>query len=193
MFLIVGLGNPGEEYKDTRHNIGFNIIETIALSKQLTANSSFKLNKPLQVEMLEGEISDEKIILSKPQTFMNNSGLAVNKLLNSNQQLTISNLVVVHDDIALDLGQVKISKDAGAGNHNGVQSIIDHLKTKDFVRVRCGIGRGDGVLSEVVLSKFRPDEKELVNQMILKGADACVLILKEGLEKAMNKVNTTSS
>ena len=89
-------------------------------------------------------------------------------MLNSNQQLTISNLVIVHDDISMDLGQVKISKGAGAGNHNGVVSIINHLKTKDFIRIRCGIGRGDGVLSDVVLSKFRPDEKEVVAEMVKK-------------------------
>ncbi|MCR4263337.1 MAG: aminoacyl-tRNA hydrolase [Candidatus Roizmanbacteria bacterium] len=188
MFLIVGLGNPGTEYKGTRHNIGFNVVDVLADSKHLTATSSFRTNKPLQSELLEGALHDAEVTVIKPITFMNNSGLAVKKLADS-LSLSAENIIVIHDEITLDLGQVKISKGAGAGNHNGVQSIIDHVQTKDFIRVRCGIGRGDGVLSDVVLSKFRPEEKELVDRMIQKAADACVMIVREGLEKAMNQVN----
>ena len=166
MFLIVGLGNPGEEYKNTRHNVGFDVIEKITNYElritSETQNTNLHFDKMVNSEIAKIRISSQEVILAKPQSFMNNSGLVVKKLLNSNQQLTISNLVIVHDDISMDLGQVKISKGAGAGNHNGVVSIINHLKTKDFIRIRCGIGRGDGVLSDVVLSKFRPDEKEVV-------------------------------
>ncbi|KKR72800.1 MAG: Peptidyl-tRNA hydrolase [Microgenomates group bacterium GW2011_GWC1_41_8] len=193
MFLIVGLGNPGEEYKNTRHNVGFDVIEKITNYElritSETQNTNLHFDKMVNSEIAKIRISSQEVILAKPQSFMNNSGLVVKKLLNSNQQLTISNLVIVHDDISMDLGQVKISKGAGAGNHNGVVSIINHLKTKDFIRIRCGIGRGDGVLSDVVLSKFRPDEKEVVAEMVKKASEACVMIVKEGLEKAMNQVN----
>ena len=120
---------------------------------------------------------------------MNNSGLAVKKMVTSYQLQVTRDVIVVHDDITLDLGQIKISKGAGAGNHNGVQSVIDQLKTKDFIRVRCGIGRGDGILKDVVLSRFKPDEKEIVEAMIKTATDACFMMVKEGLEKAINTFN----
>src|SRR3989344_5680092 len=115
MFLIVGLGNPGTEYKDTRHNIGFNVVDVLADSKHLTAASSFKTNKPLQSELLEGTLHDAEVTVIKPITFMNNSGLAVKKLADS-LSLSAEHIIVIHDEITLDLGQVKISKGAGAGN-----------------------------------------------------------------------------
>ncbi|MBI4136597.1 aminoacyl-tRNA hydrolase [Candidatus Roizmanbacteria bacterium] len=188
MKLIVGLGNHGEKYKNTRHNIGFDVVQRLAMNDVRSTNQNFHFDKISSSEILKGEIGDEEVIIARPQTFMNNSGLAVKKLSDTSN-LAPETLIIVHDDISLELGQVKISKNAGAGNHNGVQSIIDHLKTKDFIRIRCGIGRGDGILSDVVLSKFRPDEKEMVDQMIQKARDACVVIVKEGLEKAMNVVN----
>lgn len=176
MYIIVGLGNPGEDYTKTRHNLGFLVLDRLA--------KGFSANHPLQVEM----VTTDDVVYAKPTTFMNNSGHAVKKLLDSFKTDT-QHLIVIHDDITLDLGQVKISKGAGAGNHNGVQSIIDNLSTKDFIRVRCGISRGDGVLHDVVLSKFKSDEEEIIQLMISKAADACNLIVKEGFEKAMNKVN----
>ena len=194
MYLIIGLGNPGEEYKDTRHNIGFRVVDSLSsklkdqISNQIQ-NPSFDLNNPLQAALLEGQIEDKRVVLAKPITFMNNSGLAVKKILNTKYQILYTNLIVVHDDIALELGQVKISKGAGSGKHNGVQSIIDHLKTNDFVRVRCGIGRGDGVLTDVVLSKFKPDEKETVDKMMQEAAGVCIKIVTDGPEKAMNTFN----
>lgn len=193
MKLIVGLGNPGADYDGTRHNVGFMVIEKIRNSKFDTRNgdqnSSFRFNKPFQADLIEGLIDDQDVLLVKPVNFMNNSGLSVKKLITSYDVQPANDLIIIHDDITLDLGQVKLSKNAGAGNHNGVQSIINHLNTKDFIRVRCGIGRGDGILSEVVLSKFRPDEKKSVNIMIQTAAEATVMILKEGIEKAMNEYN----
>jgi PTH1 family peptidyl-tRNA hydrolase len=191
MILIVGLGNPGKEYKNTRHNVGFGVIDKIFNIHYSTPIQypSFQLNKPLQSEIAHIEIEKESVLLAKPQTFMNNSGLAVKKMVTSYQLQVTRDVIVVHDDITLDLGQIKISKGAGAGNHNGVQSVIDQLKTKDFIRVRCGIGRGDGILKDVVLSRFKPDEKEIVEAMIKTATDACFMMVKEGLEKAINTFN----
>lgn len=192
MKLVVGLGNPGEEYRMTRHNVGFEVVDELVQHKCCYSGLAplmARLNKSLKSEILECEIEDKNVILAKPQTFMNDSGIAVKKLVVSYQLSVVGDLIVVHDDISLELGQVKISKGAGAGNHNGVQSIINHLKTQDFIRVRCGIGRGEGILHDVVLSKFTPDEKETVEQMVKKASEACVMIVEEGLEKAMNEVN----
>ena len=191
MKLIVGLGNPGDEYEHTRHNVGFMAIDEIAKLRnyEIKENASLSLNKQLNAEIGTSMINNAEVKLAKPMTYMNDSGQAVKKIISQFPNFPISSLIIVHDDITLDLGHVKISKGSGAGNHNGVQSIIDHLKTKDFIRVRCGIGRGDGVLSDVVLSKFIPDEKVIVTEMVQKAADVCVMIVEKGLEKAMNWYN----
>lgn len=189
MKLIVGLGNHGEKYENTKHNLGFEVVEKLKEEIQRDAGVESRTNKQKDLEIFYGSIGEEEVDLVKPQTYMNNSGWAVSEFARRSNLSYQNDLIVVHDDISLELGQIKISEGAGAGNHNGVKSIIDHLKTKNFIRVRCGIGRGDGVLSDVVLSKFRPDEIEIVRHMIQKAADACVTIVQEGVEKAMNEFN----
>ncbi len=193
MKLIVGLGNYGDEYKGTKHNLGFQVIDQI-LNPKLQAPNKFKianskLEKLFSAEIAEGKLGNKEVVLVKPHTFMNNSGVSVSKLLNTKYHMPHTDLIVVHDDITVELGKIKISKGSGAGNHNGVQSIIDHVKTKEFIRVRLGIGRGEGMLHEVVLSKFRTDEKGVVEEMVKKAVDACEAIVLDGLEKAMNKFN----
>ena len=135
MFLIVGLGNPGEKYEKTWHNAGF-----LAIDVFLGKNSfpEFKLSKKFKAELSEGFLDKDKIILAKPQTFMNNSGQSV-KLLIRNWKIKPDNLLVIHDDIDLPLGKIRVAKGRGSAGHKGVESIIKELKTKDFIRFRVGI------------------------------------------------------
>jgi len=167
MILIVGLGNPGKKYENTRHNIGFRIID----------------------ELEKKELS-EKAIPFKPLTFMNNSGKAVKKLTD-NLQLTTNNLWIIHDDIDLLLGKIRISKNRGAGGHKGVESIIRELKTKNFVRFRIGINRfaQNQKIEKFVLEKFTKTEEKIVKEMIQKTTEAIEFCLKQGIEKTMNKYN----
>jgi len=147
MILIVGLGNPGKKYKKTRHNVGFMVIDA-----------------------LKKKISGKNIVLLKPQTFMNNSGKTVKRIIR-NLKLEIRNLVVIHDDIDLPLGTIRVSKNVGSAGHKGVQSIIDELGTKNFTRIRIGIQPKTGKPKEVekfVLEKFTKEEKKIVKETIKK-------------------------
>jgi len=167
MILIVGLGNPGKKYQKTRHNIGFRVIDKL---------------KPLN---LKG------VILAKPQTFMNLSGKAVKKLM-SNVKCQMSNLWVIHDDIDLPLGKIRISKGRSSAGHKGVESIIRELKTKNFVRFRVGIQPKTGKPrnpEKFVLQKFNKEEEKIIKEVIEKAVEAIEFSLKEGLEKAQNKYN----
>jgi PTH1 family peptidyl-tRNA hydrolase len=163
MILIIGLGNPEDQYSGTRHNIGFEIINQLAREKSFP---DFKLQKKFQAEISEGTINGEKTILAKPQTFMNNSGQAVKALID---YYKTENLFVIHDDIDLPLGEIKISKGRGSAGHKGVESIIQHLKTKDFTRVRIGICPKDGKPEKVedfVLEKFSTEEEKILKKNI---------------------------
>lgn len=136
MKLIVGLGNPGEEYKNTRHNVGFMFVEYLA--SQWKTNDGFKFDKYLQSEWVEIQNGPEKIILAKPQTFMNKSGEAVNQLA-IRYKLSANNLIVAHDDLDIPFGKFHIQVGRGPLLHNGLESIENHIKTKDFIRVRIGV------------------------------------------------------
>lgn len=157
MKLIVGLGNPGKEYENTRHNVGF-----------------------LFIDKLSTEVDSQKNILLKPQTFMNNSGMAVRTKIDF-YKLSPADLIVIHDDKDLLLGEYKIQKDRGAAGHNGVQSIIDHLGTRDFMRVRIGIAHEDkqtmGDTADFVLNKFTKEEKEVLNKTVDKAIEEVKKIL----------------
>ncbi len=155
MILIVGLGNPGKKYKNTRHNFGFQVIDAL-------------------------KIKNEKIILFKPQTFMNESGQAVKKLI-AKHQLPISNLLVVHDDIDLPLGTIKLVKNRGAAGHKGVQSIIDALGTKDFHRLRLGIRPEikPRNVDKFVLQEFTKTENKVKKESIEKAVLAIELAIKQ--------------
>ncbi len=189
MILIIGLGNPGIKYKDTRHNIGFMIVDNLQSTSDNFLN--WKEEKKTLAEISNGKIGKEKIILAKPQTFMNNSGRAIKKLI-YNLQPTINNLWVVHDDIDLPLGEIKIIKNRGAGGHKGVQSIINELKSKNFIRIRIGIRpklEKPKNIEKFVLQKFNKEEEEIVEEIIKKTRQAIELIINQGIEKAMNKYN----
>ncbi len=190
MILIVGLGNPGAKYKNTRHNIGFGVIKKFARKNNFP---KFKLLKELSSLISEKKFNNDKIILANLQTFMNLSGKGA-KLLIDFHQLPIANLWVVHDDIDLPLGKIRIAKNRGAGGHKGVESIIKELKTKNFIRFRIGIKPKPYTLTpktldRFVLQKFNKEEEKIVKEVIKKTAEAIKFFLKTDLEKTMNKYN----
>jgi len=200
MKLIVGLGNPGKEYENTKHNVGFKVVETLIMNEKFiasslfvhtgdTLNPVFKLDKLYQAEIAKGKIENEEVVLVKPQTFMNNSGASVKKLVDTHHISSMSDIIVIHDDITIDFGKIKVSHEGGAGNHNGVQSIMNHLGNSEFIRVRLGIGRGAGILQDVVLSRFKPEEIQTVQEMIKHASEACYTIVEDGVERAMNRFN----
>jgi peptidyl-tRNA hydrolase, PTH1 family len=135
MLLIIGLGNPGKKYQKTRHNAGFKVVEEIAIK---FAFPEFKFYLPLEAEISERMAGQKKVVIAKPQTFMNSSGEAVKKIIKK-WGISAENLIVVHDDLDIVIGKIKISKNRGAAGHKGVDSIIKELKTKDFTRFRIGI------------------------------------------------------
>ena len=193
MKIIVGLGNLGKEYINTRHNAGFMVVDKMVQDN----NAKFKINKKFNAEIAELKFQEEKIILVKPQTFMNDSGMAVAKivkLLNCQMVELSQDLWLVHDDLDLELGEIKIVKDRGAGGHHGVESVISHLKIKDFVRFRIGIRtkkKEECILSgrDYVLGKFKGKDKKVFNETIEKCAKAIFYALENGIEEAMNRYN----
>src|SRR3989338_3389760 len=168
MMLIVGLGNLGKEYQKTRHNAGFMVLDEFA---KVNGFPSFKLSKKHSSLISEGFLSRTKVVLAKPQTFMNNSGKAVASLAKlSFPKLSLAkDLVVVHDDIDIPLGKVKVSKGSGSAGHKGVESIIQSLGTKDFTRIRIGILPPEGKPEDVetfVLKPFKKEELPLLSASI---------------------------
>lgn len=186
MKIIIGLGNPGEKYKNTRHNLGFMAVDAFAEKNNFP---DFKLSKKFSSLISEEVVGDEKIILIKPQTFMNESGHAVKKIISNT---TRPDLIVIHDDMDLPFGSIKIVKNRGSAGHKGVESIIKNLGKEDFIRIRLGILPETGKPKnpeKFVLEKFDQREKTIVVETIKRAADAIELLAKDGLEKAMNDFN----
>jgi PTH1 family peptidyl-tRNA hydrolase len=182
MKLLVGLGNPGKKYEKTRHNLGFMVVEKLAESLEL---EGWKYNKKFNSEILT---QNSKLILAKPQTMMNASGFAVAKMANF-YKIKPQNIWVVHDEVDLPLGKVKIIEGRGAAGHRGVMSIIEQLGTVDFVRFRLGIGhlkRKGKWTEDFVLSAFLPTEKSEVKRLIKKTVEMIELALEKGIGKAMS-------
>ena len=190
MILIVGLGNPGRKFQKTRHNVGFRIVDNFQKENKF---SNWKLEKKLKAKISEGKIGRKKIILVKPQTFMNESGKSVH-LLTKRYTLNPNHLFVVHDDFDLPLGKMKISRSRGSAGHKGVQSIIEEIGTKDFVRLRIGIKPKPYTLNaeplnDFVLQKFSKKEEKVLKEVKKIACKALVLAIKEGIEKAMTEFN----
>lgn len=185
MKLIVGLGNPGRKYAVTRHNIGFETVDYLAAEKQTTI--AREEHQALTGFYFAGH---EKILLAKPQTFMNNSGEAVASLLDY-YDLTPKELMVVYDDVDLSVGRVRIRARGSAGSHNGMRSIIKHLGRDDFPRVRIGIGKKPSGwdLAAYVLAKFLPEEVGTMQQAVKNAARGIELYTTEDIAAAMNEVN----
>ena len=187
MILIVGLGNPGEKYKNTRHNIGFLVVDEF---REKNNFSEFRLSKKFIALISEGVFNNEKIVLVKPQTFMNESGKAVKSIIKNIGGPVLP--MIIHDDIDLPLGKIKIVKNRGAAGHKGVESIIREIGTKNFIRFRIGIQPQKAKpknAEKFVLQKFEKEEEKIVKEVIKKTTEAIGLTLKNGLEKSMSEYN----
>jgi len=192
MHLIIGLGNPGKQYEMTRHNTGFRVIDR--LSKDLGIQVS---KGHCQALIGQGEIKSAKVMLAKPQTLMNLSGNSVLELVNW-YKIENDRLIVIHDDLDLDTGRIKIMQKGNSAGHKGVESIIAATKTTSFARIRIGIGRpaspagreslgGDN--SNYVLANFAGEQLEAMNTAIILASEAATFIVSDGIEAAMNKYN----
>ncbi len=185
LYVIVGLGNPGKTYTNTRHNVGFNTIDLLA------DRNNIKINK-IKFKSVYGEgiINGKKVLLVKPQTYMNNSGETVRDIANF-FKLDSSKIIVIVDDIDIEFASVRIKKKGSAGSHNGLKSIIYLLGRDDFSRIKIGIGkkREDQDLADFVLSRFSKDEVNIIEEAIFSGAEAVETIIKEDIDSAMNKFN----
>jgi len=200
MFLIVGLGNPGKKYENTRHNVGFKAIDEIATNFEFSVFSSrFASEVGNRQSIFNTKISkrilkDQKIFLIKPQGFMNNSGKTVKSLIKTHT-FNPNNLIVIHDDIDLPIGKIRINKNRGVGGHRGIESIIKELKTKNFIRFRIGIKPATNDKQQViriekfVLQKFSKEENEIIKKVTKKTIEAIKIIVEQGVERAMNKYN----
>ena len=187
MKLIVGLGNPGAQYRHTRHNVGFRVVDEIARRHQLTwAMAPSQVPETFVVK----KFGDEPVLLAKPLTFMNLSGDAV-AALSRYYDVAPEHLLVVYDEAALPFGRLRARARGSAAGHNGVKSIIERLGTQEVPRLRLGVGRGDGRrdLADHVLAKFEPDEQPELESFIAKAADAAEMFAVEGIEQVMNHYN----
>ncbi len=185
MKLIVGLGNPGMQYAATRHNIGFEVIDSIAE----TYNISVTKNK-YKALIGEGNIAGEKVILMKPQTYMNLSGEAVKACMDFHK-ISNEDLIVIYDDISLAVGQLRIRKSGSAGGHNGIKNIIAQLGTQEFPRIKFGVGEKPAGwdLANYVLGRFLEEEMKVIGPRIGDAVKATEAIIGSGIEKAMNNYN----
>lgn len=188
MKIIVGLGNPGQKFENTPHNFGFMAIYAFAEKDNFP---DFKTQKKFNSLISEKGLGEEKIILVKPQTFMNESGKAVQRVV-ANYKLPVADLIIIHDDIDLPLGAIKIVKNRGSGGHKGVESIIKELSKEDFIRIKLGIlpeiGKPENP-EKFVLKKFGEKDKAIIVDMIRKTLEAIECLIKDGPEKAMNEHN----
>jgi PTH1 family peptidyl-tRNA hydrolase len=185
--LIVGLGNPGREYRETRHNVGFMVVDEIARRHQLTWAMA-----PSQVPdaFVAKKYPPEPLLLAKPLTFMNRSGAAVTALA-TYYRIPLDDLLVVYDDVDLPFGKLRARPSGSAGTHNGMRSVVQSLGSTGFPRLRIGIGRGDRRrdLADVVLSKFERDELDQLESVITRAADAAEMFAAEDILKVMNAYN----
>lgn len=186
MFLIVGLGNPGTAYQNTRHNIGFEVIDLLAGQENISVSE--KKHKAI---IGKGLINGQKVLLAKPQTYMNLSGESVRQLVDYYDIDPIEELLVISDDISLEPGQIRLRKKGSAGGHNGLKNIIAHIGNGDFKRLRMGVGaKPEGYdLADYVLGHFSKEESDLMGEATKKAADAVRLLLLEGIDAAMNRFN----
>lgn len=188
MKLIVGLGNPGLRYSGTRHNIGFKVLDILAKSHRVRIDK-----KGFESFFNKTVISGEEVLLLKPQTYMNNSGVAVRAAADK-FGIGPSDILVVCDDINLEFGIIRLRKSGSSGGHKGLQSVIGLIKSSDFNRLRIGIGaHKDGVLTDYVLSGFSAGERKQLKEIIASASGAAALWLEEGIEAAMNAFNVKNS
>jgi PTH1 family peptidyl-tRNA hydrolase len=184
--LVVGLGNPGPQYAKTRHNLGFMVADLLAAR----IGASFKVHKKSGAEVVTGRLGGRSVVLAKPRTFMNESGRQVGPLAKF-YSVTPGDVIVIHDELDIDFGRVRLKLGGGEGGHNGLRSIANSLGTKDFQRVRIGVGRPPGRKDPAafVLEPFNSAERAEVPTICEQAADACELLLELGLEPAQNRIH----
>ncbi len=190
MKLIVGLGNPGKEYSTNRHNIGFLCLNHIARKQHISLD-----RKQGKARIGLGAIAGQEVVLAKPQTYMNLSGQSVSSLMQK-YHVTLEDVIVIHDDLDLPLGKIRIRKDSSAGGHNGIKSIIACLGTQDFIRLRVGISRPpregeerEQTIVEYVLGDFSREDQPVIDDVISRVGQAVECLITDGLSAAMNKFN----
>ena len=184
-FLLIGLGNPGREYRDTRHNFGFKLIDRLAV--RLNARGMKVQSKAIVTDAM---YEDHKLILAKPQTYMNLSGPSVQGLVHF-YKIPLTNVMVLSDDLDIPFGTIRIRDSGGYGGQRGLASIIESLGTKDFPRLRMGIGRPPGKMdpANFILQNFSRDELKTISEILDRAADAVLEFVKNGLDTSMNKFN----
>jgi PTH1 family peptidyl-tRNA hydrolase len=184
-YLIIGLGNPGQTYAATRHNIGFMVADELARRHGLSFGKTEK-----KAQVADGLIDGKRVLLAKPQTYMNESGASVRALVDF-YKFELPRLIVISDDLDIPLGTLRLRMGGGHGGQNGIRSIINHLGTSDFARVRCGIGRPPGRMNpaDYVLKPFMGDDQITARIVVERAADAVQTWLKEGIELAMTRHN----
>lgn len=187
MYIIAGLGNPGSKYENTRHNMGFKAINAMASEFGIDVNRA-----KFKGLIGEGRIGTEKVILLKPQTYMNLSGQSVREIMNF-YKIPEENLIVIYDDFDLPIGSIRVRKSGGPGTHNGMKSVVQELGSRKFPRVRVGIGSSDGSTIQFVIGKVGKDEQQILNEAAEAAASAAADIIRIGIENAMNIHNTRKS
>ncbi|NLK03165.1 MAG: aminoacyl-tRNA hydrolase [Clostridiales bacterium] len=185
MYIIIGLGNPTEKYQATRHNVGWDAITRISDDYRIPLNQ--KKHKAL---CGSGYIEGVKVILAQPLTYMNLSGESVRELVDF-YKVDIEDIIIIYDDISLDVGQLRIRKKGSPGGHNGIKSIISHLGTDEFARIKVGVGNKpkDWDLADYVLSRFKEEEEKDIREALKDSSDACRMIITNGIDAAMNQYN----
>lgn len=185
MYIIVGLGNPTSQYEHTRHNVGFDCIDTIAAENNIAMD--FVKHKAV---CGTGYIAGQKVILAKPQTFMNLSGESVRQLVDY-YKVSNEEVIVIYDDISLDVGKLRIRKKGSAGGHNGIKNIIQHLGTDVFPRIKVGVGNKpkEWDLADYVLSRFPKEEREFIEVAAKEVSKVCELLVVDEIDAAMNQYN----
>lgn len=187
MYIIAGLGNPDSKYENTRHNMGFKAIDAMASEFGIDVNRA-----KFKGLIGEGRIGSEKVILLKPQTYMNLSGQSVREIMNF-YKIPEENLIVIYDDFDLPIGSIRVRKSGGPGTHNGMKSVVQELGSRKFPRVRVGIGSSDGSTIQFVIGKVGKDEQQILNEAAEAAASAAADIIRIGIENAMNIHNTRKS
>lgn len=186
MYIIAGLGNPGQPYEGTRHNAGFDVIDVLAEAYNISVD--YRKNRAL---IGKGIIEGQKVILAKPQTYMNLSGESIRGLVDYYKVDEESELIVIYDDVSLDPGQIRIRKKGSAGGHNGIKSIIAHLGTEVFPRVKVGVGQKPRQydLADYVLGHFSREEREQMAEGYRHAAEAVKYLVTDRVDEAMNEYN----
>lgn len=182
-WLVIGLGNPGAEYEATRHNLGFRVVDELAARHHARV-------KDRAARSLTGRIriGDRELMLAKPQTYMNDSGRAA-KALRDKYHVPLERTIVVHDELDLPFGRLRVRRDGSAAGHNGLKSVIEGYGSKDFIRVRLGVGRPIGPGMEYLLSPFTPQERAALPPILARAADAVLFLVEHGLDQTMTEFN----